>query len=97
MEMDYGGRDHISYLVYVNNPQESWSLMPSLPPDILCCTTEPRQKSGTVLIFTRRFGLEDFIARTKKFIKGFRKSFDLAFLFFFNLKISSQTTKLQLS
>jgi hypothetical protein len=31
------------------------------PQDILCCTTEPRQKSGAILAFTRRFGREDFI------------------------------------
>jgi hypothetical protein len=30
-------------------------------PDILCCYTEPRQKSGAVLAFTQHFGHEDFI------------------------------------
>jgi hypothetical protein len=34
----------------------------TLPPsDIICCYTEPQQKSGAVLTFTQRFGPEDFI------------------------------------
>jgi hypothetical protein len=36
---------------------------PPPPPDILCCHTDPRQKSGAVLAFTQRFWHEDFILR----------------------------------
>jgi hypothetical protein len=46
--------------------------------DILCCTTEPRQKSGAVLVFLQRFGHEDFIER-KSLLKVFKKSLDMVF------------------
>ncbi len=57
----------------------------SPPPDILCCYTELRQKSGAVLALTQRFGHEDFILQ--KFIKGFRNQKELGHGFFTILKI----------
>jgi hypothetical protein len=44
----------------VEKAASSYSHSPP-PPDILCCHTEPHQKSGAVLAFTQRFGHEDFI------------------------------------